>query len=121
MNISVVVSEAVDRARGIAPRYTLVSEEDGPLTARYRWNLGRGPNRYVTASKPRSDGFGVVYLHRLIMNAQPGQIVDHIDGDTTNNTRDNLQFVSHSQNMQKRRPAALWSKAKWHNIAPALP
>jgi hypothetical protein len=37
-------------------------------------------------------------LHRVIMGAATGQIVDHIDGDTTNNTRSNLRFVTRRQN-----------------------
>lgn len=46
----------------------------------------------------RYDAGKFVYLHRLIMDAQKGDIVDHIDGDTLNNTRSNLRFVSKSQN-----------------------
>lgn len=47
----------------------------------------------------------VVRLHRVIVERmlgralQPGEEVDHKDGDLTNNTRANLRVCSHAQNM----------------------
>ena len=43
------------------------------------------------------------YLHRVIMEAQQGQIVDHIDGDGLNNSRSNLRLCTIQQNVQNRR------------------
>ena len=38
------------------------------------------------------------YLHRIIMNAQKGQVVDHINHDTLDNRRENLRIVTHAEN-----------------------
>lgn len=38
------------------------------------------------------------YLHRLILNAPKGVLVDHIDHDTLNNQRSNLRLVSQHGN-----------------------
>lgn len=37
-------------------------------------------------------------LHRFVMGAVKGQMVDHIDNDPLNNTRDNLRFCTTSEN-----------------------
>lgn len=39
-----------------------------------------------------------VSLHRLITGAQPGEYVDHRDGNGLNNCRDNLRIVTNQQN-----------------------
>jgi hypothetical protein len=39
-----------------------------------------------------------VYMHRIILNAQPGQYCDHINGDGLDNRRCNLRFCTKSQN-----------------------
>ena len=42
------------------------------------------------------------YLHRLIVNAQKGDIVDHIDRNRQNNTRENLRIVTRATNNYNR-------------------
>jgi hypothetical protein len=42
------------------------------------------------------------YLHRFILNAQKGDIVDHIDRDRENNHRDNLRIVTKKLNNYNR-------------------
>ena len=37
-------------------------------------------------------------LHRYIMNAKPGQQIDHIDRNKLNNQRSNLRFCNYTQN-----------------------
>lgn len=39
-------------------------------------------------------------LHRFLMNAASGEMVDHKDGDGLNNRRDNLRIATRSQNSQ---------------------
>lgn len=45
---------------------------------------------------------GCTYMHRFIMGAEPGQEIDHIDGDGLNNRRANLRFVTSAQNKWNR-------------------
>lgn len=42
-------------------------------------------------------------MHRYIMGAGPGDVLDHIDGNPLNNRRENLRFCTHAQNMKNRR------------------
>jgi hypothetical protein len=43
-----------------------------------------------------------VRLHRFLLNPPDGYVVNHIDGDGLNNTRDNLEIVTNQQNTIKR-------------------
>jgi len=46
------------------------------------------------------------YVHRLIMDCPKGLVVDHIDGNTLNYQRDNLQCITQSLNMCKMKDRA---------------
>lgn len=51
------------------------------------------------------------YLHRLIIGAQQGQIVDHINGNTLDNRRCNLRIVTASQNGFNKSPRKIRNRA----------
>ena len=55
-------------------------------------------------------------LHRLIMNAMPGTEIDHINGDKLDNRRENLRFVTRSQNMQNVRTLRSDSTTRVRNV-----
>lgn len=76
-----------------------VSDEDWPLVSRLSWYDRSGG--YVAARfKKAVGGDGrIVQLHRLITRAPTGYVVDHIDGDTLNNQRENLQVTTNSRNL----------------------
>lgn len=61
-------------------------------------------------------------LHRLIMNPPPHLVVDHIDGDQLNNTRENLRICTVIENNRNQYPrkgstskykGVFWNK--WRN------
>ena len=45
----------------------------------------------------------MIRMHRLILNAKPGELVDHWDGNGLNNRRRNLRPATNSQNLHNRR------------------
>ncbi len=55
--------------------------------------------RYIT-TRMRQGRRTDIRLHRLIMQAEPNQIIDHINGDRSDNRRSNLRFCTRSQNNQ---------------------
>lgn len=44
------------------------------------------------------EGKSKIKLHRFILNPKPGAIIDHIDGNTLNNSKSNLRVASASLN-----------------------
>lgn len=81
--------------------FTLLSEQDLYLLE-HNWS--------VVPRQAATGGFYVaawvdgktVYLHRLVMGAETGQEVDHINGDGLDNSRENLRIATRSQNCANR-------------------
>lgn len=79
----------------------LVDEEDYAWASQWKWHAskGRRGSYYARRNRPRGErAAGGISLHREIAKPLPGQDVDHIDGDTLNNTRANLRCCTHQQN-----------------------
>lgn len=67
------------------------------------WHWRKGRYSYgvrVVTIKGRKYSFK---LHRVVIDAPPGMMVDHINGDGLDNRRANLRLVSMSQNQMNRR------------------
>lgn len=76
---------------------------------RHRWHLTA--SGYAARNSPRPNRV-TIRMHRVIMarilgrSLEPGEQVDHIDGDKLNNRRDNLRLATVAQNAFNRgRPA----------------
>lgn len=82
---------------------TLVSDEDYELLSRFSWHIqSKG---YVAGRI----GSGYVMLHRFLLGAKGNLIVHHRDGNSLNNTRENLLLTdsgtnNHSRNSVKKFP-----------------
>lgn len=82
-------------------KVALVDDEDFEELNRFKWTAFKARKKYYVI---RRDGEGKGFLiHREILKITDAKIeVDHIDGNTLNNTRANLRPVNKSQNMCNR-------------------
>ena len=81
-------------------QYALVDDEDYELISNCTWYLQKRPNLYyATASRKKKR----IAMHRLIMNAQKGQSIDHKNSNGLDNRRLNLRFTTAMQNQQNSR------------------
>jgi len=74
------------------------------------WEGKIGDVNWRASGKPHTDyaisivkGSIELRLHRLVMDAEPKMIIDHIDGNGLNNCRSNLRYVTTKENAANRR------------------
>lgn len=77
----------------------LIDKADYHLIKGITWYINKQTG-YVFADLGRR----TVYMHRLIMNAGEGQMIDHKNGNRTDNRRSNLRFCTPAQNLCNKRP-----------------
>ena len=89
----------------------------------WKWHASfrHGGNCYANRTGRANDGtIFRITMHRLILGAPKGMVVDHIDRNTMNNTRVNLRLCTQAENSKNRRANAngsskylgvYWSKA----------
>lgn len=80
--------------------YALIDADNFDWLASWSWRVdapcGDYPYAVCRANRQR--------MHRLVMHAKPGQMVDHINGDTLDNRRSNLRICTAVQNRQNSKP-----------------
>lgn len=83
---------------------TFVDEKDFEFINKFKWRASKAQSSlgkfYVTKKTPRINvKVGkTIYMHRVLMNAKKGQIIDHKDGNGLNNQRSNLRFATAANN-----------------------
>lgn len=97
------VSDAV-RISLTQGREALIDAADAPLVADRKW--------YVTIKADMGHAYAVarsgkgktpISMHRMLMNAPKGMVVDHINGDGLDNRRSNLRLATHRENIRNQR------------------
>ena len=85
----------------------LIDDEDCELVSGYKWYAQWDPKMrsfYAKANTMNADGKRTALLmHRLIMNARKGDLVDHIHHLTLDNRKSELRICTRNQNNQNAR------------------
>jgi len=107
----------------------LIDDEDFELISKFKWRAVWNPHTksfYAKAHIRKPDGKDTTLrMHRLIMNAQPGQQVDHVHHLTLDNRKSELRICTNSENLMNRGAqenntsgykGVSWNKRdrKWH-------
>jgi len=83
-------------------KVTKVDDEDFEMLSRVKWHVNDG---YAANAR-------LGRMHRLILSAPEGIMVDHLNGDKLDNRRKNLRLCTNSQNQANRRVSRGVSKFK---------
>lgn len=84
---------------------TTIDDKDESLVSGYKWyaDFDKKLGKYYAKTTIRVNGKRVsLRLHRLIKDAQVGEVVDHINGDTLDNRSSNLRKCTQSDNVKNR-------------------
>jgi len=85
--------------------YSKIDKDDFEKVNKNRWCISNG---YAMNS-------GLGSLHRFIMNAKKGDIIDHISRDKLDNRKNNLRFVTYSQNAQNIQQKGVYKGVRFRN------
>jgi len=85
--------ETVRRIMMSGGQFVLVDAADYEWLSQYNWTMCGG---YAV----RRENGRLIYLHREIVHAPKGMVVDHIDGNKQNDCRSNLRICTRRQNLQ---------------------
>lgn len=94
-------SETMKRIPLTRGKFAIVDDEDFEWLSQWKWQYVEAANKrygYARYTKWINGKKIAVNMHRVLMGAKAGQLVDHINRDTLDNRKTNLRFCTRSQN-----------------------
>ena len=95
----------------------IVDDDDFEWLSEYKWSASVDKRDKYTSARTTVykyfEGYKwrrSVKMHRLVMDAQKGQIVDHINGNPLDNRRSNLRFATAAENARNHKKQKLINK-----------
>jgi hypothetical protein len=83
-------------------KFVLVSDCDYEELNKYHWVV----RAYRTGLNPYAirwcGRLNHIYMHRQVLGDKKGFVIDHINHDTLNNTRENLRYLTNYENLTHR-------------------
>jgi len=93
-------------------KFAIVDADDYDRLCKYKWYAAKKRRNYYAK---RRCPHGIVAMHRVILNAPRGLVVDHINHNGLDNRKENLRLCTVAQNCRNARPCTRpnqWSKYK---------
>ncbi len=82
-------------------KFAIVDEEDYEWLCQYKWHASKKGRTWYAASQRSKKR---LTMHRVILNAPKGLVVDHINHNGLDNRKENLRLCTYAQNSQNSRP-----------------
>lgn len=86
---------------------TVIDQTDLQKVSRWHWHARNCRSSFYVARTTSLHAEGVrtvknIYMHRFLMAAPADMQVDHLNGDTLDNRRANLEIVTKDENLARR-------------------
>jgi len=96
-------------------KFAIVDADDYERLAKYKWHAYKNGSTYYAS---RTSANKKIIMHREIMQAPKGLLVDHIEGNGLNNRKSNLRLCTRVQNARNKRPkhngSSRYKGVYWH-------
>lgn len=97
-------------------KVAVIDFDDFEKVRPYKWHARKAPRNCWYADH-RFGKYGYLMpMHRLILDAPPGSLVDHEDGDGLNNRRSNIRVCTKAQNGQAHRIKTPGGTSKFRGV-----
>lgn len=101
-------------------KFAIVDDVDYERLAVHSWCIFNSSNtQYAQRGHKAKGKCHTILMHREILNAPNGMLVDHVNGNGLDNRRCNLRLATESQNhfnqrKQKKRTSSRYKGVYWH-------
>lgn len=100
--------------------YAIVDAKDYGWLSKHNWHAQEGQRTLYAYRRVRARKAGkqrAISMHREVMEAGNGELVDHINHNGLDNRRVNLRKATRAQNAQNRRKPRVKSKSKYKGLS----
>lgn len=81
----------------------VVDDEDFDMLAQWRWHVTAPSKGFVYAVRKDYATKKMIYMHKVITSTDRKTLIDHRNGNTLDNRRQNLRVATHQGNASNRR------------------
>lgn len=85
----------------------IIDDDDFNIVSQYSWHM---QSKGYAASNKRH------LMHRIIMRAKSGQMIDHINGNKLDNRKSNLRLCTNSQNHMNKPKTSIKKTSKYKGV-----
>ena len=99
-------------------KVALVDDEDYEELNKYKWCADKGRRTYYAVRSLWANGrkSGKLYMHRVIMKAQPGEQVDHKSSDGLDCQKKNMRICTPGENNMNQRKQTRKCHSKFKGV-----
>lgn len=95
----------------------IVDDEDFEWLNQWKWHIFRNKGKIYAIRSTSKGGYKNYLMHREILKAKTGDIIDHIDGEEgLDNRKANLRFCSRAENSMNRSKSKNESSSQFKGV-----